>query len=196
MSNNVRQPTDAEVEAWWNFALKFQKGPNSAFKIGIGSDFPEITDSYQPQNLYCLTCTAGNGGKDPQRRTLDKSTAANRDIFVPVFVSIGENENIADACLGNPEIIFEIEENSGQVDRPTAFRFDKPDITVSVPQNNEFDIPQEGKTQQVVTRNYCAVIPNDKIANIKSITFGGSGGRTSAQNQANFVTEVTYEVTE
>lgn len=196
MANSVRKPSDTEVDIFWNFALKFPKGPNSAFKNGIGSQFQQVSNAHQPQNLYCLTCTAGNGGNDTQPRTLNKNSIQGKDVFVPVFVSIGETANDADNDLGNnPDIIFEIEDNSGQIENPNTFKVNRQAINVNVPPNNEFDIPQ-GNNKPVHTRNICAVIPSNEIANIKKITFGGSGGRISPQNPSEFKTKVTYQITQ
>jgi hypothetical protein len=194
MPNSVRQPTGAEVDEFWKFALKFPKGAGSAFQNGIGPNFQQISNPHQPGNLYCLTCTAGNGGNDNQTRTLNRNSIQGKDVFVPVFVSIGENANDANSDLGNnPNVIFEIEDNSGQVENPDTFRINRDSTNVDIRPNNEFDLPQ-GNNRPVFTRNVCAVIPSNKIANIRRITFGGSGGRISPQNPNQFNTRVTYQI--
>lgn len=192
-SNNIKQPSSSEVEKWWKFALKFKKGNNSAFKNGIGANFESVSNPHQPGNLYCLTCTAGNGGNDAQPRTINKNSIQGKDVFVPVFVSIGKSPNEADGDLGTSQnVIFELEDNSGQVQHPNTFKVDS-QVNVNVSPDNEFDLTQGSQT--VHTRNICAVIPSNEIGNIKKITFGGSGGRISSGNPAPFNTKVIYEIT-
>jgi len=193
-SNNVKQPSSSDVDSWWKFALKFKKGNNSAFKNGIGGNFESVANPHQSGNLYCLTCTAGNGGDDAQPRTIKKNSIQGKDVFVPVFVSIGKSPNEADDDLGGSHsVIFELEDNSGQVLHPNTFKVDSQiNVNVGSP-DNEFDLPQGSQT--VHTRNICAVIPSNEIGNIKKITFGGRGGRISSQNPAQFKTKVIYEIT-
>ena len=65
-------------------------------------------------------------------------------------------------------------------------------ISVSPNPNNEFNLPPGNQT--VHTRNICAVIPSGQIANIKRISFGGSGGKISSSNPAPFNTKVIYDL--
>ena len=193
MSINVNKPSSSEVDSWWKFALKFQKGSSSAFKNGIGANFHSVSNPHQPGNLYCLTCTAGNGGKDATPRKLNKGSIQGKDVFVPVFVSSGLSANEADGDLGiNPHVIFDLEDMSGHVQHANTFKVDS-QINVNASLNNEFNLPQGN--QAVHTRNICAVIPSSQIANIKRITFGGKGGRISSGSTTPFDTEVIYELT-
>src|SRR5215204_5649052 len=115
MSVSVNKPTNSQVDSWWKFALKFPQNA-SAFKNGIGANFESVANPNQPGNPYCLTCTAGNGGNDATPRKLKKSTIQGKDVFVPVFVSIGKAPAEADGDLGtNPNVIFDVEDMSGQV---------------------------------------------------------------------------------
>ena len=193
MSSNVREPSSSEVDKWWKFALKFKKGDTSAFKNGIGANFESVSNPHQPGNTYCLTCTAGNGGNDAAPRKVKKSSINQKDVFVPVFVSSGQQPKEADDDLGSPNVIFELEDMSGQVQKPKTFKVDS-EVNVNPSPNNEFNLPEGSQT--VYTRNICAVIPKDQIANIKKITFGGSGGQISSGsgNPAPFNTKVIYEL--
>jgi hypothetical protein len=194
-SNNVKQPSSSEVDSWWRFALKFKRGTNSPFKNGIGAQFESVSNPHQPGNLYCLTCTAGNGGNDAQPRKINRNTIGGKDVFVPVFVSIGKTPNDADGDLGgsgSQTLIFELEDNSGQVQHPNTFKVDS-QVNVNVSPDNEFDLPAGSQT--VHTRNICAIIPSNEIGNIKKITFGGKGGRINPQSSTPFNTKVIFEIT-
>ena len=88
-------------------------------------------------------------------------------------------------------VIFELEDNSGQVQHPNTFKVDS-QVNVNVSPDNEFNLPQGSQT--VHTRNICAVIPSSEIANIKRITFGGKGGKISPRDTTPFNTKVIYEL--
>jgi len=191
MSVSVNKPTNSQVDSWWKFALKFPQNA-SAFKNGIGANFESVANPNQPGNPYCLTCTAGNGGNDATPRKLKKSTIQGKDVFVPVFVSIGKAPAEADGDLGtNPNVIFDVEDMSGQVQQANTFKVDS-SVSVSPNPNNEFNLPPGNQT--VHTRNICAVIPSGQIANIKRIIFGGNGGKISSSNPAPFNTKVIYDL--
>ena len=180
-------PTTDQLTNWWNWALSFEKGPDSPFDKSIGKRFHDV--SRQELEIYCLACTAGKGNSGKViRPTLNYAINSGKDIFVPILVTAVEDS--ADLDAQHPknlsgDTIFNINGNPANV-------FDI-DLTINIPvnQDNEFDITNSSN-QTLYTRNKCALIKSGEASNLESVEFGGKLGQVSVTDSDTFITLVEF----
>jgi hypothetical protein len=95
----IAEPDDNEIRGWWNWTAGFSRA-NTPFEMRWGSGNTDRNDVNQPSIVYCISCTAGNGGRDPVDRPLHNAQNSGKVILVPVFVAFGNNLNVARRLLG------------------------------------------------------------------------------------------------
>jgi hypothetical protein len=186
----ITQPTNQDIKDWWNWATQFRRG-NSPFDINWGGSGVDRTDSHQPIRVYCLSCTAGNGGRDTIPRPLRTATGSQNNILIPVFVAEGGNINEAKTQLGRnpaqptpgPTTEFIVDGISRQ-----SFYNETNVGTVNFVAGNSFDEPPGDRN--VVSAGFWAKVSPD----VTTIEFGGNGGRISPTNNAQFDTRVIYRL--
>jgi hypothetical protein len=182
---NITRPSDDEIRAWWNWATKFKRG-NSPFDIGWGSGGVDRTNFNQPTNVnvYCVSCTAGNGGRDNTPRPLQAARDSGKNILIPVFVAEGGNINEARRQLGpqtNPAVEFFVDGT-----REQSFYTETDVGNVNFVNGNSFD--EQPGNMNVVSAGFWAKVSPD----VTTIEFGGNGGQISPSNNARFDTRVVY----
>lgn len=177
---NVDRPDDSEVIAWWQWASSFVS-PMSPFDIPGGR-----FDQNQIYSVFCMSCTAGNGGNE--NRTLPRFT--NNPILVPVFVA-GSPESF-DAALDELGLddFFDRSNIKFKVNQQTKKVFFKA-VNVgglTFQSNNPFGPELDGTHANFYSVGFWAkVSPANLVTRIK---FGGNGGRK--HGGGNFDTEVEY----
>jgi hypothetical protein len=198
--SRVRQPTNAEIAAWWKWAAAFSD-VNSPFQIGIGNEFDRVP---QPNfaSVICLTCTAGHGGRDTTKRSLNAAIQSGFPILVPVLIScdyslVGSHKDSSSLLNGalkslgtidssgnstEPEVIFMVD------DQPETPFFIQQEIDgITFAPNNLFEVPA-GNYDLVTAGNWGMISPP-----VKKIEFGGKGGVISKADSNPFETYVIYE---
>jgi hypothetical protein len=176
----VDRPDDSEVIAWWQWASSFVS-PMSPFDIPGGR-----FDANQIYNVFCMSCTAGNGGNE--NRTLPRITKDS--ILVPVFVA-GSPTSFDDALneLGLDDF-FDSANVKFKVNQSTKNVFFKAvDVGgLTFQPGNPFGPELDGTHTHFYSVGFWAkVSPANGVTRIK---FGGSRGRK--HNGGNFDTEVDY----
>ena len=184
---NITEPTDNDIIAWWNWAARFSI-PSSPFERGWGGAGVDRNNSNQTAVVFCLSCTAGNGGRDNVPRPLQTAKESGKDILVPVFVSFGGTLAVARSLLGrvrggqsSPAIEFFVDGD------PVNYFYKETNVgNVTFVNANSFQEPP-GNTN-VVSAGFWANVSSD----VTSIEFGGNGGQRNPANPARFDTGVSY----
>jgi len=200
MTSRVRQPSSAEIEAWWEWATAFSD-TNSPFKIGIGSQFDQVP---QPRfaSVFCLTCTAGHGGRDTTKRSLNAAIQSGLPILVPVLIScdynlVGSQKDNSALLNGALKSLGTLDSNGKSTEPEVFFMVDNtPETPFYVQQeingitfapNNLFEVPPG--TYDLVSAGYWGMISPP----VKKIEFGGKGGIINKTDSNPFETYVIYE---
>ena len=189
---NITSPSDDEIKAWWNWAAQFNK-QNSPFQIGWGNSGKDLTNFNQPieAKVYCVSCTAGSGGRDSIPRPLKAAVDSAKDILVPVFVAEGSDVNVARRQLGRdpaqpqatPAVEFFVDGT------PREFFYRETDVgNVNFVEDNSFE--EQSGTQYVWSAGFWAKVS----PNINNIQFGGNGGQLSPNDPHRFDTGVIYSL--
>ena len=176
----IAEPTDREIIAWWNWAVNFPKNA-SPFEKGW-ANAGDRNNQNQPPTVFCLSCTAGNGGTDNATRPLTAAKRSRKKILVPVIVAYGESENVAKQQLGKPKVHFMVNGNPRE-----AFYKETEVGSVNFAINNSFEDDPGSKT--IYSAGYWAKV---SPSNLRDIQFGGSGGQRNPRDQREFQTFVTY----
>jgi hypothetical protein len=179
----VAKPTDKEITAWWRWAVSFSRN-NSPFEKGWGNA-DDRNDQRQPPtvSVFCISCTAGQGGEDNESRPLAAAKRSRRDILVPVIVAYGESESVAKKQLGKPKVHFMINGNPRE-----AYYKETKVGSVNFAVDNSFE--DDPGTKTIYSAGYWAKISPSK--HLDSIHFGGMGGQINPKDQREFQTFVTY----
>ena len=178
----VTEPTDNEITAWWKWAASFSKN-NSPFEKGW-ANASDRNNRSQPQTVFvfCISCTAGQGGEDKDTRPLTAAKSSGRNILVPVIVAYGESESVAKKQLGKPKVHFLLNGNPRE-----AFYKETNVGAVSFAVDNSFEEDPGSKT--IYSAGYWAKV---SPSNLEDIQFGGMGGQINPKDQREFQTFVTY----
>jgi len=167
----VTSPSDDEIIAWWNWASKFPKN-SSPFQPGWGNNGIDRNNQNQPQDLsvFCVSCTAGVGGVDPEPRPLDAAKSSGREILVPVYVAGSEIDvETAKGLLGDPHTV-EFLINGNLQD---SFYMETPVGPIEYVPDNSFQEPP-GVINPYFSAGYWAKLSSSGLENLQ---FGGRGGR-------------------
>jgi hypothetical protein len=184
----IAEPDDNEIIAWWNWAAGFSRA-NSPFETRWGSGNTDRNDVNQPNIIYCVSCTAGNGGRDPVDRPLHNAQDSGKEILVPVFVAYGNNLNVArrllGRVLGSPQTAPAVEFFVNGI--PAGYFYRETEVgNVDFANDNSFNEPR-GQTS-VFSAGFWAKVSGD----VTSLDFGGSGGQRDPGNTNRFETGVHY----
>ena len=167
----VTSPSDDEIIAWWNWASKFPKN-SSPFQPGWGNNGIDRNNQNQPQDLFvfCLSCTAGVGGVDPEPRPLDAAKRSGREILVPVYVAGSEiDAATAKGLLGETHTV-EFSINGKPQD---SFYMETPVGSIEYVQDNSFE-EEPGVFNPYFSAGYWAKVSSSGLENMQ---FGGHGGK-------------------
>jgi hypothetical protein len=184
----ISEPSKNDIIAWWNWAAGFSR-QTSPFERGWGNSGIDRNNVNQNANLFCISCTAGNGGRDNVSRPLRSANESNKGILVPVFVSSGDVVGLARKLLGrvrggqaHPAVEFFV---NGE---PVNYFYEETEVgQVTFVSNNSFGEPAN-QPINVVSTGFWAVVEGD----ITSLEFGGTGGERNPNNAARFDTGVIY----
>lgn len=200
MSPAISQPSARDIETWWKWAASFSDA-NGPFRIQIGKDFDQVPQP-QPLLVFCLSCTAGNGGVDPVPRPLGAALRSGVPVLVPAFVGCNDLDSKSSASLidqariavgtidsdgkqSAPEVFFKVDGTP-----LTPFYVEQNVNSVTFVPGNSFHMPPG--THDVGTAGYWALITPPPA--FKNIEFGGRGGHISEEDTKSFETGVTFAV--
>lgn len=177
----VTEPNDQEIISWWTWAAKFVRD-NSPFELGWAKG-EDRNDQGQLFNIFCLSCTAGRVGPDPEVRPLDAALASGKDVLVPVIVACGDTLGDAKTQLGNPNVQFFVNGNPQE-----SFYKETLVPSVNFPPNNTFE--EQPGVRPVYSVGYWAKVSPTGLLNLQ---FGGTGGTVTLTDNSEFKTLVSYE---